>query len=316
MPASICRRRPQRNRQAAPHNVRVNERRSTRGHVRDPLDFLLRMVDNCGMYGRLDDRTTGPIAASGLDRDAPLPLYVQLRDSLLREVREGGLQPGDRFPSEASIRERYGVSRATVRQALADLEAGGVIRKVQGVGSFVAVPKIRHVPLLTSFTELASSQGFTPSHRVLASSVDEVEADAAAELGLAEGTRCRFLRRLFLADGSPVGLAETWLPVEALGGHDALLEMERLDDGSMYEVLQREPIGLVLDRAVETVSPGAVDAASAGLLDCKTGTPVLLIRRLTFTPDDRCVESTRLVFVGDVYEYRVELHRPEPGVAS
>lgn len=248
-----------------------------------------------------------------LDRDGPLPLYVQLRDALLREIRDGGLQPGDRVPSEALIRDRYRVSRATVRQALAELEAGGTIRKVQGLGSFVSVPKIRHVPLLTSFTELASSQGFTPSHRVLSSSVEQVTSDEAAELGLAEGTRCRLLRRLFLADGTAVGLAETWLPVAALHGHDDLLDRDRLDSGSMYAVLQSEPIGLVLDHAVETISPGALDAASAGLLGCEAGTPVLLIRRLAYTGDGACVESTRLVFVGDRYEYRVELHRPEPG---
>lgn len=260
--------------------------------------------------------TAAPVTAAlpaVLDRGAPLPLYAQLKDALLREIREGGLQPGDRFPSEAAIRDRYRVSRATVRQALADLEAGGVIRKVQGLGSFVAVPKIRHVPLLTSFTELASSQGFVPSHRVLSSSEEEAPADAAAELGLAEGARCRFLRRLFLADGNAVGLAETWLPSNALRGHDELFDRDRLDQGSMYEVLQSEPIGLVLDHAVETISPGIVDAPSADLLGCEAGTPVLLIRRLTFTPEGHAVESTRLLFVGDRYEYRVELHRPAPG---
>src|SRR3970040_1385222 len=133
--------------------------------------------------------------------------------------------------------------------------ARGVSRKVQGLGSFVAVPKIRHVPLLTSFTELASSQGFTPSHRVLSSSVEEVRADAADELGLAEGTRCRFLRRLFLADDSAVGLAETWLPVNALNGHDDLFDRDRLDEGSMYEVLSSGTIGVVLGHAVEENSP-------------------------------------------------------------
>lgn len=281
------------------------------------------MVDNTNMYGRQDDRTSQiveplrpPAAAENrviLDRDAPLPLYVQLRDALLREIREGGLEPGDRVPSESAIRDRFRVSRATVRQALADLEAGGVIRKVQGLGSFVASPKIRHIPLLTSFTELARSQGFTPSHRVLSSSLEDVPAGAAGELGLAEGTGCRHLRRLFLVDGSPVGLAETWLPVSALNGHDDLFDRDRLDEGSMYEVLQSEPIGLVLDHAVETISPSAVDAASAELLGCDAGAPVLLIRRSTFTPEKRCVESTRLLFVGDLYEYRVELHRPEPG---
>jgi DNA-binding GntR family transcriptional regulator len=247
-----------------------------------------------------------------LDREDPLPLYAQLRNTLLREVREGGLEPGDRFPSEAAIRARFRVSRATVRQALADLEAGGFIRKVQGLGSFVSAPKIRHVPLLTSFTELASSQGFTPSHRVLSSSVEEASDDAADELGLEAGARCRFLRRLFLADGDAVGLAETWLPLDVLDGHDDLLDRDRLDQGSMYEVLQGEPIGLVLDHAVETISPGVVDAPRAKLLSCKAGTPVLMIRRLTFTPEKRAVESTRLVFVGDRYEYRVELRRPDP----
>jgi GntR family transcriptional regulator len=246
-----------------------------------------------------------------LDRQAPLPLYIQLRDELLREVRDGGLTPGDRFPSEAAIRDRFRVSRATVRQALADLEQSGVIRKVQGLGSFVSAPKIRHVPLLTSFTELASSQGFVPSHRVLSSSVEEVPADAAGELGLPEGTRCRRLRRLFLADGEAVGLAETWLPLEALRGHDDLFEQDRLGQGSMYEVLRNQPIGLVLDHAAETVSPGVVDSLSAQVLGCENGTPVLLIRRLTFTPEGQPVEATRLVFVGDRYEYRVELHRPE-----
>jgi GntR family transcriptional regulator len=246
-----------------------------------------------------------------LDRQAPLPLYAQLKDALLREIRDGGMEAGDRFPTEAAIRDRYGVSRATVRQALGDLEASGVIRKVQGLGTFVAVPKIRHVPLLTSFAELASSQGFKPSHRVLSSSVEEAPADVVAELGLAEGARCRFLRRLFLADGDTVGLAETWLPLEVLRGHDDLFARDRLSEGSMYEVLQRDPIGLVLDHAAETITPGVADAGSAALLGCGPGTPVLLIRRLTYSPGGQAVESTRLVFVGERYEYRVELQRPE-----
>jgi GntR family transcriptional regulator len=264
------------------------------------------------MYGRPDDRTVllDPVA---LDRAAPLPLYAQLTDALVREIRERGLQPGDRFPTEAAIRERYRVSRATVRQALAELESRGVIRKVQGLGSFVAVAKIRHVPLLASFTELATSQGFVPSHRVLSSERTELPPEAAEETGLAGGTPCRRLRRLLLADGEPVGLAETLLPLAVLGGHDDLFDRDRLDDGSMYEVLQHEPVGLVLDHAVETISPGVVDAASAGLLECEPGTPVLLIRRVTFASGGGVVESTRLVFVGERYEYRVELRRPPAG---
>lgn len=247
------------------------------------------------MYGRPDDQIS-------LDRDSPLPLYAQLADALLRDVRD--LRPGDRFPSETEIRGRYRVSRATVRQAVADLEARGALRKVQGVGSFLTAPKIRHVPLLTGFSELAASQGFMPSHRLLSSSLEEATEDS----GLSAGTRCRVLRRLFVADGEAVGVAETWLPLEALNGRDDLVE--RIGEGSMYELLQSEPIGVVLDHAVETISAGAADTPAAELLGCDCGTPVLLIRRLTSTSEGAVVESTRLTFVGDRYEYHVELRRP------
>lgn len=245
--------------------------------------------------------TTGD--AVPLDRDAPLPLYVQLRDALLESVREGRLRPGDRLPGEAALGAQYAVSRATIRQALADLEAAGVVRREQGIGTFVAPPKIRHVPLLTSFSELASSQGFRPSHRVLESAVVESPPAVAAELDLAPGAPCRFLRRLLLADGDPVGLAETWLPLDVLRGRDEPFE------GSLYEALEREPIALELHEASETVSPGVADADRARLLGCLPGTPVLLINRVTFAAGGRAVECTRLVFVGDRYEYRVELRR-------
>jgi GntR family transcriptional regulator len=278
------------------------------------------------MYGRPDNRARSapargirrPVPAPGsrLDRAGPLPLYYQLRQALLEEIRGGNLRAGDRLPTEADIGRRYGVSRATIRQALGQLEAEGVIHRIQGLGTFVATPKIRHVPLLTSFSELVASQGFVPSHRVLESSVAGAPPDVAAELGLADGAACRFLRRILFADGKPVGLAETWLPQDALGGHHELFEQGGLDGGSLYEVLQSEPLGLVLDHAVETISPTVADAATARLLSCRARTPVLEIRRVTFTPDGRPVESTHLRFVGDRYEYRVELHRPAAGRAA
>jgi GntR family transcriptional regulator len=260
--------------------------------------------------------TAAPSVASApsLDRRGPVPLYFQLREAILKDIERQGLKPGDRIPTEAALQRSYGVSRSTIRQALADLAAEGLIRTAHGVGTFVAEPKIRHVPLLTSFTELVSSQGFEPSHRVLLSMLVGAPPEVAKDLGLEPGAVCRFLRRLMLADGKPVGLAETWLPHDVVGAHDELFEQDRLDRGSLYEVLQAPPVGLALHRAVEAISPGVADYKGAGLLGCAEGSPVLLINRVTFTPEDRAVEATHLVFAGDRYEYRVELFRPS-GVA-
>lgn len=258
------------------------------------------------------DMAVSALQAPSLDREAPLPLYFQLREALLREIHDRGLRPGDRLPTETELERRYRVSRSTIRQALNDLAAEGVVKRIQGKGTFVGTPRIQHVPVLTSFTELLRSQGYAPSHRLLASSTVGAPEEVASDLGLEEGAPCRFLRRLFLADGNPVGLAETWLPREVLGPGDELFEHGALEDGSLYELLEGE-VGLALHRAIETVNPSVADARDGGLLRCPPGSPVLLIRRISFDRDERPVESTRLVFAGDRYEYRVEMYRPGPG---
>lgn len=254
--------------------------------------------------------TAGTLGEGQLDRTAHLPLYIQLRDALLREIREQELEPGDRFPSETEIKQRFGVSRATIRQALNELAAEGVIERVQGRGTFLRSPRIHHVPLLTSFTENMQSQGYVPSRRVLDSVETGAPPEAAGHLGVEEGTLCRFLRRLLLADSIVVGVAETWLPSQLLHGHGDLLERERLEDQSLYEVLQAPPIGLVLVQGIETITSGLADRERAKLLGYEIGRPVLVVARITYGLEDRVIEWTRMVFAGDRYEYPVQIHRP------
>ncbi len=256
--------------------------------------------------------STGVPFAGGavLDRSAPTPLYFQLREALLREIREQGLKTGDRLPTEQEIERAYGVSRATIRQALAALEHEGVVRRVQGLGTFVASPKIRHVPRLQSFSELARSQGFVPSHRMLSSSLATVPDEVAEELGVPTGSEGRHLVRVLLADGGVVGLADTWLPHDLIGANEELFEEGRLDRGSLYELLQRPPVSLVLHRAEETISASVADGTLASQLECDAGQPVLVVKRISWTSDDRVAESTRLLFVSERYEYRVAMQPP------
>lgn len=245
------------------------------------------------------------------DRSMPVPLYVQLREALRRDIRERELRPGDRLPTEAQLEARYAVSRATIRQAVGELEREGVLRRVQGKGTFVATPKIQHVPVLTSFSELLRSQGHEPSHELLESSVVPAPAEVADGLAIDEGEPCRYLWRLFSADGEPVGVSQTWLPLAVLGDDaDRRIELGAAHDRSLYELLEEGSQAPVLHRATETINPCSAGPAEAELLGCSTNTPLLLICRSTTTQDDRPLEFTRLVFVPGRYEYRVELRRP------
>jgi GntR family transcriptional regulator len=246
-----------------------------------------------------------------LDRRGPLPLYFQLKHSLLREIHDNGLGPGNRLPSEAQIESRYGVSRTTIRQALNELAVEGVIERTQGKGTFVASPNITHLPLLTSFTENMLSQGYEPSRRVLVSMVADPPEDIAYRLQLAARRRCRFLRRLLLADQEIVGLAETWLPLDILGSREELFDASRLEQGSLYDLLQGPDIKLDLHRGVEKVYPAVASNQYAAFLECSPESPVLVVDRLTYTSEQRPVEATHMVFDGSRYEYSVEMFRPD-----
>jgi GntR family transcriptional regulator len=243
-----------------------------------------------------------------LDRSATEPLHVQLKRALLAEIRERQLRPGDRLPSEPEIENRYRVSRTTIRQTLNALALDGVVHRIQGKGTFLRAPGVSHVPRLTSFTVNMLSQGHVPSRLMLTSTrVDGPLSPKLASTDDGFGGRCRYLRRLMLADGRPIGLQETWLPLAVLGGRDEVLESDRLAEQSLYAVLSAEPINLELKRGVELVYAGLADADSAELLECLSGDALLIAERSSYLHDDTIAEFTRMRFVGSRYVYRVEL---------
>lgn len=100
----------------------------------------------------------------GIDKQAPIPLYYQLKQQILRHISEGTLQFGDLLPSEAEICEKLKISRPTVRQAMGDLTAEGYLTRQKGKGTFVARPKIQggFFQKLQSFEEEMRQRGSCP----------------------------------------------------------------------------------------------------------------------------------------------------------
>ncbi len=249
-----------------------------------------------------------------MDRASALPLYAQLKDALLDQMQRDGSKPGDRLPTEGEIETSFGVSRTTVRLALQALAQEGMVERIQGRGTFVAAPKISHQPMLTSFTENMRLQGLHPSRRALVSELREAPEHVAAPLELPQDARtCRFLRRLLLADDRPVGVAETWLPVEFVGLDDDVFNPRSLSENSLYELLRWPSVGLNLERGEETVRAALADADDAELLECAEGESVLIVDRTSFNTAGRPVELTRLTFDGARYQYRTEVRRPADG---
>ncbi len=123
-----------------------------------------------------------------LQREAPNPLYMQVKEALLDEILSGRCRPHDRLPSERELSQQFDVSRMTVRQALLELARDGAIYARVGKGTFVAAPKIdQQLRTLTSFSQDVRSRGGQSTSRVL----EAREMAASAEVAAACWTETR-----------------------------------------------------------------------------------------------------------------------------
>jgi GntR family transcriptional regulator len=240
-----------------------------------------------------------------LDKGLPVPLYHQLKEVLLARLRTGEWKPNDQLPTEDELGSQFGVSKATVRQALRELSEAGLVRREQGRGTFVAEQKVQFGPRqLTSFTEEMRGIGMTSASRVLEQATEGASGEIAEQLQVAEGSPVYRLCRLRLADGAPMGLQTVYIACDVAPG---LFETD-LTQSSLYETLERR-YGLAPDHAAQKHFAVALTAAEAALLGVAEGSPALGGERLTYLRNGRPLEVTRSLMRGDRYQIRLKLVR-------
>jgi GntR family transcriptional regulator len=143
----------------------------------------------------------------------------QVDEILLERIRDGVYLPGSRMPSESELSDELGVSRATVRTALAKLAANGFILRKQGDGTYVnehVHETSAHFGNLWDLAELISGNGYTPSIRFLSMNRRPATEKESLVLALEEGDELICLRRLFYADQQAVILADNVIPFSLL----------------------------------------------------------------------------------------------------
>jgi GntR family transcriptional regulator len=238
-----------------------------------------------------------------LQRQAPDPLYVQLRDSLTADIRAGRYITNQRLPSERDLSEHFQVSRMTARQALLELARDGVIYTRSGKGTFVAGPKIdQQLRTLTSFSHDVVARGGHPASQVLEAGTMPAPAEAASALRLEPGAEIVRLTRLRLADNLPLCIEIAHLPLALcpnLLAHDFARE-------SLYAVLQND-YGLALAQAEQTIEAGLAGPRELDLLRLVAPAAVLRIQRTTLSTTGVAVEYVRSTYRAERYKFRLVL---------
>lgn len=225
-----------------------------------------------------------------------------IEERLTERIESSAIGLGERLPSERELAEGFGVSRMTVRQALASLEARGLLERGVGRGTFVRRAKIEHdLMRVAGFSEVVERQGLAPSARV--TSIDQRLAPAAVAraLGLDEGALVVRVERVRLGGGIALALEDSWIPTDRFPGfasHDL--------SGSLY-ALMRDKYGLEPVHAVERLEPVAARRHEARALDIAERAPLMLVERTASAAGGTVVEFARDRWRGDRVHFTIEV---------
>ncbi len=248
---------------------------------------------------------TNPILDAVFSADDGLPLYLQLSSLIRRCIASGLVKPGDQLPSEAELCKHFAISRSTVRQALKELEEQGLILRRQGMGSFVAEPKLyRRTENIYSFTSEAVAMGRTPSSRLLSFEVIRPSAEIRRLMEIRDETvEVYRFTRIRLVDEVPLMLETSHYPCYIFSG----LTRELVQSHSFYSLLLER--GVTPGMATDVYEAIRLDRSEADLLATKAGSAGFYHQRITRSEDGAVFELTQSVMRGDRTKLEVTIKR-------
>ena len=242
-------------------------------------------------------RVHPPTATHTLDKNGFIPLYYQIQRLLMEKIQSGALSEGDLLASEEELARVYQVSRMTARQALHGLKARGYALSQKGRGTFVTRPKLeKNIMHLRGFTEDMKQRGMVPSSQLLEQTVVKASEEIAESLKIEPETAVMKLRRLRLADGTPMALEASHIPLRPFPG----LERINFAKQSLYYIL-RENYGVRVAWADETIEALPATREESELLTIPRRASVLSISRVIITTEQIPIEIACSRYRGDRY---------------
>lgn len=238
-----------------------------------------------------------------LDPESFVPLYHQLKEILKEKIESAEWVPGDLVPSEHKLQQQFNISRNTAKKALDDLVQEGILKRVQGKGTFVSTPKIEQsLSGFYSFSKVLQSQGLQPEDIILNLTKIEAKPSVAKRLQVPTGSAVIALKRLRCAMKEPIILETSYISQPLVPN----LTVDRLEKSSLYDVLEKD-YGIFVTKAKEVFEPVLVRDYESEYLQVKEGGPALLLDRVAYDAEGNVVEFCRSIVRGDRCRFYTEL---------
>jgi DNA-binding GntR family transcriptional regulator len=231
-------------------------------------------------------------------------LYEKTIGFILQYVDEQGMKSGDQLPPESKLAVQAGVSLVTVRRALAELAAQGVVRREQGRGTFVVRPRVRaettRVGGLRNSLHLDARSNLRT--RVLGCFSRRANTEEVAALGLQEGAAVWEISRLRLLSQRPVIWEQSLIP--KLLAPDLGSYFERRDRRSLYDLLD-EVYDLQEAREEQPLVSRPAQPREVELLELLNFEWVVEITGVSLSTRHTPIDRFRMVFVAKSFAFRL-----------
>lgn len=226
------------------------------------------------------------------DTHTALPIYLQISESLMRDIAGGRYVEGERLPPERELAATYGTTVRTLRKSLAELEKNGMLERIQGSGNYVRNNANARSVYSMFRLELPTGGGL-PTADVLTIE-QRTKPDDLPKFGSA--AEASMIRRLRYLDGIIIAVEEIWL--DAKSGR---IDPNHVSD-SLYLFYQKK-LGFWISRAVDQVSIRTVPDWAPDAFGCPPGTQSGYIERLSWAQDPEPVEFSRTWFDAEKAHY-------------
>ena len=231
------------------------------------------------------------------------PIYIQIKDILIEKINSGEFKSGNKLPSERELSEAYKVSRMTARNALTQLVDFGYAYRERGKGTFVVIQNFeRDFVKLSGFSQMLISRGIKPSNKVVKFRIIEANKKIAILLDTTIGDKVYEIGRVRFGDSTALALEYSYLPLSIFKN---LLQYD-FESKSLYEVIENI-YHYKLKFSKQWIQITTLRRNEARILDVEEGTPAFLLESISYDMDERVMEATRSLIIGDGTKFYTEL---------
>lgn len=234
-----------------------------------------------------------------INKNSPLPLYYQLKESILNAVKNKEFDVGERLPSERELAEYHNISRMTVKKAVDILVDNGYLIRKQGSGTFVTdYQESYSISPLLSFTKEMEKKGLNYTTKIL-NFTEIKDQNIAAKMNLNPEAALLKLERLRLIENKPFLLENTYLAADNFLN----LKKDELENNSLYKII-KDKYNIQLSNAEAEVEAVIFDSNIAGKMQVKEGMLGLYFEQFSKNENEEIIEYTSAYYRNDNYKFR------------